>query len=286
MRAYLRLAALALPIFTLGACSGNPINGTLDPVRAANKCVEESSGAFVPDGHLYTTLSIAEIVNLPIERQLAIAYFSQYPDIDHDYEAVPVSFKYLLLPHKWQWRNDINGKLHSLHGGGRKSIDERREVIRKSLTELIKDPSNDWISGLLIHAFGDSYAHTKKPYNSSKERAYGVWIGHAIPTLSPWSSSPDDIKALGNEPKYLGYANELHETLKVDDSDAAKFKEFLEFVDKLECTGGQCPNFHALFNGQADTKNSRIDHYTSCMNQNMRQLSVPEVQSVMDKLDK
>lgn len=284
MSILVRLAALGLSTLILAGCSENSIKGSLDPIKAANKCALESSGPFVPDGHLYTTLSIAELVRLPVERQMVIAYFSQYPDIDHDYEAVPVSFKYLLLPHKWQWRNDITGKLHSLHGGDRKAIDKRREVIRKILADLIKDPSSDWISGLLIHAFGDSYAHTQNPYNSSEERAYGVWIGHAIPTLSPWSSSPDNIKALGNEPKYLGYVNDLYETLKTDDSDAAGFKDFLVFVDDLECAGGQCPNFHALFHGQADTKNTRIDNYTDCMNQSMRPLNVPEVQSVMDKL--
>lgn len=284
MGVHVRLGALWISTLILSGCSESAIAGDLDPIEAANKCIRDISGLFIQDGHLYTTLSITELIRLPIERQMSIAYFSQYPDIDHDYEAVPVSFKYLLLPHKWKWRNDITGKLHSLHGGDRKAIDERREAIRKALTIFIKDPSNDWMSGLLIHALGDSYAHTKNPYNSSEERAYGVWIGHAVPTISPWSSSPDNIKAPDNEPKFLGYVNDLFETLKTDDSDTTGFKNFLAFVDKLECTGGQCPNFHALFHGQADTKKTRIDVYTDCMNKEMRQLTVPEVQFVMDKL--
>lgn len=268
--------------FSLAACASNPITGTLDPVQASAKCLGEIPPPFLPDGHLYTTLSIASIAGLPDERQLALAYFSQYPDLDHDYEAVPVSVKYLFLPHKWNWRNDIAGKLHSLHGGDKAAIDARREEIRTALSNVLVDPAKDWMAGLLIHALGDTYAHTKNNFGSPDEKAYGVWIGHALPTL--FCTSPDDIKVPQNESKYLGYITDLYKVFGGRAATDPEFQNFYKFVDQLECKGGQCPNFHALYHGQADTQSARIDQFESCMNNNMRQLTVAEVQSVMDLL--
>ncbi len=92
---------------------------------------------------------------------MVISYYSQYPDIDSDYAAVPVSLKYLLLPWRWKWRNDITGTLHSLHGGNHQDIIKRRIKIQKTLHETLHDPTLDWLSGLIIHAYADSFSHTK-----------------------------------------------------------------------------------------------------------------------------
>ena len=263
-------------------CSSNPIVGSYEPTDAAESCIAEIGPPFTSDGHLYTTLTITELAGFPYERQLAIAYFSQYPDLDLDYEAVPVALKYSLLPHKWKWRNDIMGKLHSLHGGGLSAINERRGLIRKALSKSIVDPAQDWKSGLLIHAFGDAYAHTKNDFNSDDERAYGVLIGHAVPTLL--GNSPDRIKSHQNEPKYLVYINELYQSLSMDTSNDDKFMDFLRFVDALECPGNKCPNFHALYHGDVDIGNAQVNKFQTCMNKNMRQLTIAEVQSVMDSI--
>lgn len=275
------LVTIAFSIL-LAACSSNPIQGKLSPTDASTKCMATIPPAppFLPDGHLYTTLSIAALAMLPDERQLAIAYFSQYPDLDPDYEAVPVSLKYLLLPNKWTWRNDISGKLHSLHGGGRKEIDARRAIIRRAITEKLDDPAKDWQTGLLIHALGDTYAHTKNELNSEKEQAYGVWIGHLIPSL--FGKSPDKIKTSLNEPKYLAYITDLYQLLSRNPNTDTSFQEFYQFIDDLECEDEQCPNFHALFNTKARSEPARIDKFQTCMNSSMRQLTKSEVQSVMD----
>lgn len=263
----------------LTGCSSNPIVGNKEPVDAAQYCAEKFPAPFLPDGHLYTTLSITEIAEYDDLRKMTISYYSQYPDIDLDYEAVPVSFKYLLVPWKWEWRNDITGSLHSLHGGKRKAIDQRRSDIRNSLLVTLKDPNFDWLSGLIIHAYGDSYAHTKNEFSSEEEKAYNVWIGHAIPSI--FGNSPDDIKQKENEPKYLGYISNLYHTLKINDENNEKFTEFRDFVDNLECAGGECPNFHALFTSTSE-ENSRIDKFTSCMNNTARPLLISEVQHAMD----
>lgn len=281
MQKVMLLVTLASLIF-LSACSSNPIEGKRSPKDATEKCIAEipPPSPFLPDGHLYTTLSIAELAMFPDERQLVIAYFSQYPDLDPDYEAVPVSLKYLLLPNKWTWRNDISGKLHSLHGGRREEIDARRAAIRQAITGMLDDPAKDWQTGLLIHALGDTYAHTENKFNSENEKAYGVWIGHLIPSL--FGRSPDKIKTPLNEPKFLGYITDLYQLLSKNQNSNPRFQEFYRFVDDLECEGEQCPNFHALFNTKAHSEPARIDKFQGCMNSSMRQLTKSEVQSVMD----
>lgn len=275
------LVTIALTI-SLAACASSPIQGKLSPTDATAKCIAEIPPAspFLPDGHLYTTLSIAELALFPDERQLAIAYFSQYPDLDPDYEAVPVSLKYLLLPNKWAWRNDVSGKLHSLHGGRRAKIDIRRAAIRHAIAGMLNDPAKDWQTGLLIHALGDTYAHTKNEFNSDNEQAYGVWIGHLLPSL--FGSSPDQIKTPLNEPKYLGYISDLYQLLSGNSTTNVRFQEFYRFVDDLKCEGDQCPNFHAIFNTKVNDEPARIDQFQACMNSSMRQLTKSEVQSVMD----
>lgn len=256
----------------------NPIVTNKEPLEAAQYCTNKVR-TFLPDGHLYTTLSIIDIADYDDSRKMTISYYSQYPDIDPDYEAVPVSFKYLPLPWKWEWRNDITGSLHSLHGGNKVAINQRRNNIKQSLLKTLKDPKLDWLSGLIIHAYGDSFAHTKNDFNSEEEQAYNVWIGHAISSI--FGNSPDDIKQKENEPKYLAYISDLYMTVKTNDNNDEKFNEFRSFVDNLECRGGVCPNFHALYT-DSPKDDSRIDQFTACMNKTARALKVSEVQQAMD----
>lgn len=275
---YSLLVIFILSYFISG-CSSNPVIGSKEPLEAAQFCTEQVPEPFLPDGHLYTTLSLTDIAEYDDLRKMTITYYSQYPDIDPDFEAVPVSFKYLFIPWKWDWRNDITGTLHSLHGGDRKAIDQRRENIQSALSQSLEDPNLDWLSGLIIHAYGDSYAHTKNEFNSENEKAYNVWIGHAIPTI--FGSSPDDIKKENNEPKYLGYISSLYRTIKLNDGHDERFIEFKNFVDKLDCEGGECPNFHALFTSNEE---NRIDKFTSCMNENSRPLKVSEINLAMSMI--
>ena len=270
--------------FLMG-CTGNPITGSKEPVKAIKYCIAQLPPInikFLQDGHLFTTLSITAIAGYPENRQLAISYYSQYPDIDPDYEATPVAIKYLLLPWKWEWRNDITGVLHSLHGGNRQAIDSRRETIKAELSKTLKDDKLDWLSGLIIHAYADSYAHTKNVFNSKEEQAYNVWLGHAIPSL--FGNSPDNIKNELNEPKYLGYVDALYTTIKTNSADDRSFKNFLKFVDELDCQNGLCEDFHALYNNENPSSNSRINRFKKCMNTHSRPLSKNEVQRFINMI--
>jgi hypothetical protein len=265
----------------LSGCATHSITGEKEPDLAARICMEQlpPPPEFLQDGHLYTTLSVSNIAGYDEARQFLFSYYSQYPDIDSDYEAVPVAIKYLLLPWKWEWRNDIVGVLHSQYGGGRSAIDERRQKISNALSQTLTDPQLDWLSGLLIHAYADSYAHTKNTFNSKEEEAYNVWIGHAFPTL--FGQSPDNIKTEISEPKYFAYITDLYSNLKLDVGDDQRFIKFKDFVDRLECNDGACPNFNALYNNQP-VVDTRIDEFIQCMNETSRQLSKEEIQKAID----
>lgn len=276
MKPYTLMLALA----TMAGCSAHPIKGSKNPMMAAKECSSTLSSSFVKDGHLYTTLSIADIANYDNTRKMTLAYYSQYPDIDPDFEAVPVSIKYLVTPWKWSWRNDITGTLHSLHGGKRDHIDDRRETIRNVLTKSLQNPELDWLSGLIIHAYGDSFAHTSGQFNAKNEKAYGKWIGHLFPTL--FGNSPDNIKSETTEPKYMAYATSLYRDIKTDTQNDQEFIKFLTFVDNLECKGGLCPNLHEAFNGNHPSKDSPMDTFTQCMNDHARPLTTSEVQHAMN----
>jgi len=277
---YMKKWLSILSLCGLIGCATNPIKGDHEPFDAANICLDKVPVEWIEDGHIYTTLTLTDISDYSERRQLMLSYYSQYPDIDTDYEAVPVSLKYLLLPWKWEWRNDITGQLHSLHGGDRSEIDDRRENIRNALSKTLANEKYDWLTGLIIHAYGDAYAHTKHSYNSSTETAYNVWIGHAIPSLL--GKSPDKIKAPLNEPKYLGYIENLYSSMKKSSDTNEEFLKFYNFVDELKCNGGKCPNFHALFNNKFPSDQSPINIFRKCMNNTARQLSVSEVQQAMD----
>jgi hypothetical protein len=265
----------------LAGCSTLPGPGNLDPMPAAKVCAAGLGVPFGPEGHLYTILSVADIAGYKPERQFALAYFSQYPDLDSDYEAVHVSIKYLLVPWRWTWRNDVTGVLHSLHGGNRDAVEKRREQIRRAIARSIADPDRDWLTGILMHAYGDAYAHTKGELGASDEAAYGVWTGHAIPSL--FGDDPDDIKNPRTEPKYFAYIDDLYRTIRTEHASDDRFSEFKTFIRNLKCENGRCPNFHELF-ANRPTGNARIDRFADCMNRSARRLTPAEIQLAMDTI--
>jgi len=279
----IRIFFLLATAMVLAGCTANPVTGKGDRAQATAECLNESVEKFLPDGHAYTTLSVTDIAKYPQLRKYVISYYSQYPDIDHDYEATPVALKFLLVPWEWGWRKDVMSDLHSLHGGGRDEIDQRRKNIEDVLSYTLRDPSLDWQSGLVIHAYADAYAHTSGVFSSRDEEAYGYLIGHAIPTL--FGTSPDEIKANdNNESKFFGYIDSLYASLKQDDSSDPEFAEFKEEVSELEC-GDVCPDFHELFLKEDDKEKINFGHFVNCMNRSALKLTESEVQSVMDMIE-
>ena len=256
-----------------------------DPKNVAKACADKALRFEEPnrkglnillaiDGHLYTSYAIAAMAGYKGKRLLTLAYFSQYPDIDPDYDARFASFRFfLLLPGYAGWHNTVNGMLHSLHGGDQIEIDRRRAAIQRALASTLKDPNQDWMSGLLIHAYGDAYVHTKGTYKTGQEEAYGRVFGHAWDYLM--GNDPDGIKNPVTEPKYLAYVDELYHLLDSKyppDRPDDDLEDFKEQIKKMQCEVGKCPIVHAVSNLNPETSQNQLDVFAACMTQATRLL--------------
>lgn len=144
-------------------------NGPLNAVDAL--------GLYQEGGHYYTTF-IAAVIAGKRDSAQSLAFYSQLPDelksqtawyVDGDWYN-PFSWDSnagkaagnLLSP--WTVEPEFDALqrfLHSLDGGLAKP---RRDCLRKLVQDMTLQP---WEHGLLLHAFGDSYAHSyvdSKPY--------------------------------------------------------------------------------------------------------------------------
>jgi hypothetical protein len=96
--------------------------------------------------------------------------------------------------------------LHSLHGGDETAVLNRRRQLHDLLASGLANRSlPDWQAGLIIHAYGDSYAHTR--LNEGHLKAYGDWFGH----LSD-GHTPDSIRDAPE--KFLEFTSGLFSCLK------------------------------------------------------------------------
>ena len=284
---YGRHALIVITSLGLFGCASMPPPGDKEPLRAAEACAPVAGIKFMEDGHLYTTYSIAGIAGYDIQRQLTLSYYSQYPDIDPDYDAVSATVRYLPVPWYWSWHDKINGILHSLHGGNQSEIDQRRAAIKRALANSLKDPNLDWLSGLLIHAYGDAYAHTCGEYGSGHEKAFGPWFGHGLQTFL--GKDPDGIKNPTTEAKYLAYVDELYRTLRTQPDDAQPNDDLERFkanVRMISCEPGKCPIIHQLPNPDPAASESPVVAFAQCMNRSARRLKPSEIDYATSRVKK
>ncbi|WP_338244760.1 hypothetical protein [Maricaulis maris] len=197
MKNLFRTAALA-SLCGLAACS-TPGYRSLNP-----SCLEANGQPkYQRDGHQDTTYVIARFAGHSDEDAARLAFFNQAADdLALRYAAPQVSVWGLVGG--WSYRHRINAVLHSLHGGNPEAVAQRR----LDLAELIEQrnrttPRADWQTGFLIHALGDSYAHT----NPAGE-AYGELYGHVFD--GHW---PDLV---GNRRElYIDYIEALFDALEM-----------------------------------------------------------------------
>ena len=75
-------------ILLLSGCTSLPGPGKAEPMKAAEECAKGKHVKSEEDGHEFTTYGVSEIANYARKRQLVLTYFSQYPDIDPDYDEI------------------------------------------------------------------------------------------------------------------------------------------------------------------------------------------------------
>lgn len=191
---------------------------------------------FSSDGHQFTTALMATYAQLPPQKVYALTYYSQFPDLDSRFSAVWVGLWTAPLPCCWRWRGDIMAQLHSLHGGNNAEVQFRRwylaELVRRKVREGTEESLME--AGLMIHALGDSYAHTKGEFKGGAETAFGSLVGHAF-----YWHEPDEIARPEVFPKYAEYATQLFKAVGGADADLPRVQAYTNALSRLVWKPGQ-----------------------------------------------
>jgi hypothetical protein len=258
------------------------------PGEVSKKCssTESSRSSFMQDGHKYTTYLIARYAGIDEVDAYTLTYYSQYPDIDKRYEATPVALKYL-FPWQWQWRSDIMGVLHSLHGGKRQTVLARREVLGTLISKTLKSNSQQyWQAGLMIHALADAYSHTKHQFGSLNQTAYGTVFGHALHL-----HHPDQIAQPEVFPKYAAYVKQLFGILSNQGKgDNVKLENYLAELKSLICKSRAiCSEIKAKEMSSrivdiSKDEGSFSNEWFECIASKARPLTKIQVQAVINKI--
>lgn len=277
---YLRVLLLSALIGLTIGCASNPIAGNLSLQEAKDKCTD--SNKYESSGHLMTTFSVLQKQGFDDYRAAMIAFYSQYPDLDHDYDAVKVAIKYSAAFWDWGWKSDVMSGLHSLHGGGESSINKRRENIKNALKTTLRSEELDWLSGLLIHAYGDAYAHVTKSLYTGKEVAYGGVVGHLWPSIFSGiglATDPDDIT--GSKYNTFRYAQYINDFNKLFDQSLIGGPDQPMLTDLIEtCEPEECLSYHTDLN-----KNEFVRVFTICMTSEVRKLTRDEILTAVSLIE-
>jgi len=158
-----------------GFVDNDPIN-QIDPL-----------GLYQYGGHFYTIYAVAIARGYSPKDAYALAYFGQLPDQVSGYSAYDSLRQWSSeITFDNQWLRDIQEVLHSLHGG---DVLKRRDCLAKMLSDPQLKATD---KGLLLHAFGDSFAHTYIDPKTQKLMAYSYPFGHRdegsdpdLPSLRP-----------------------------------------------------------------------------------------------------
>lgn len=155
----------------------------------------DPTGLYDESGHFYTTYVVARLAGWDHDEAARLAYWSQYPDMAGVYDAIG-ALPPMVRPF---WGSDIQNYIHSLTGAW--SPNHRRCVLRCLLQ---RNDLQRWERGFLIHALGDSYAHSY--FLFGHEFPYPPFVGHLFA-----GHAPDYISSAPN--KYGSYVNDLYRLL-------------------------------------------------------------------------
>jgi RHS repeat-associated protein len=181
-------------------------------------------GLFAEAGHFWTTYAVGVAAGLKPQQAFRTAYYAQLPDEHAGTDAYSLGISTNFVMRRTdegkataatvrayigngrgmnQWRDNVMDGLHSLHGGGNEAVSNRQTALHN----LVKNEKSDMHRGLMIHAYGDSYAHTHGKQGDLQ--AYPVPNGHAL--NSKIGVDPDIIS--NSSGKYAAYAGGLFNAL-------------------------------------------------------------------------
>ncbi|MCH7334690.1 hypothetical protein [Acinetobacter modestus] len=253
--------------------------GNLSPRDAIKVCSKESEKKpyFTETGHLNTTYKIATIAGRPFDAK-ALAYFSQYPDEDKEFDAIRNAIKNKIPFISDDLSQAAVRKLHSLHGGDQDIILARRKSLELAIQRNLESSSNIWKAGLLIHAYGDTFAHTKGKFGSQDEKAFGPFSGHLFHSI--FQDDPDNILVGDARVKYTAFVKDLFNVLKTNDADKNALQDYITKAENTNCKTDSCFKREVL--GVQEFLG--FSKFNSCMDANMKPLSNNQVLDVLNQI--
>lgn len=198
-------------------------------VRNNPVVLKETTGLYAEPGHFYTVYYLSRAAGLSEEVAFKNAYFAQFADEYSELDAVQTArmeglgFDRSDLPS--YVRKIIQHGLHALTGGSSK---KEREATKAALKDY---EAGSFEFGLLLHRFGDTYAHSTV---DDESKLYAGPAGHLMDTLR--GKDPDNP---ANRPKlYEAYVRDLLSVLTAKSGKAGmsdeKIAEFVKGVTSLK----------------------------------------------------
>ncbi len=142
-------------------------------------------GYYESEGHYYAPFILLKINGYSGNRSQKIAYYSQYPDQDPRYDAFAAGGRRVWDFLRAKPLDPFNALVqefgHQLNGADAQEM----QCCIKNFLKKNWDTLADWERGVLLHAFGDSYAHT-----SADGKLYVAPAGHTKDSLM--GINPDD----------------------------------------------------------------------------------------------
>jgi len=291
IRLVLRFLSIGLLIsIATSEVAAKNIAESYDPEAVYLSCKSEldrilhlSNTRFESDGHQYTTYLVARMAGYNVSEAYVLSYYSQYPDLNLKYSATWVSIIHLLNPFTQKWRSDITGVLHSLHGGDNISVERRRKDLSNAVRgQLSISPLQYQQAGLIIHSFGDSFAHTKNAYKTPEEKAYGTFIGHALDLHEPDQVARSDVFE-----KYSAYVTHLFHALNIQGN--GNEKALMDYIENLrplvcddDCSTREIKNMSKAIKSFGKNEGSFSDDIYRCIKSNSPHLDKDEIQSAIN----
>lgn len=214
------LVSIMLMVMLIPGCSGHTgYWASSPPIGVSISCQRLK---YPVEGHYNTTELIARMAGYSPDDAFRLALFSQVPDDNAiSYSAPWVGFWGLALGPFSSYRSNVLNVLHSLHNGDHAEVLERRNNLKREIIFLVKSRKKEdhWKIGFLIHALGDSYAHSYGAMDNL--HGYNEFIGHILDDGST-GNRPDEIVANNNYLIYIEFVRALFEALTAESEDHAR----------------------------------------------------------------
>ena len=146
-------------------------------------------GLYQTDGHFHGVYLVAKANGFAssgggLDDASLLAYWSEYPDEDSNFDAITNAINSLFPWSDVEFNFEVMRVLHSIHGGNNAKIVDWRACLKNKISTGALLPL--WKRGMLIHAFGDAYAHVKNIGGTPpQELAYKPRLGHLWDGVTP-----------------------------------------------------------------------------------------------------